>query len=86
MKIKFSLSTNIFIGLILGISCGLFFGELCGDLNVVGNAFIKLLQMTILPYIVVSIVLGIGSLTYRNARMLAIKGGMLLLLSGRWAC
>lgn len=80
LKIKFSLSTNIFIGLVLGISCGLFFGDMCSGLEIVGQGFIKLLQMTILPYIVVSLVLGIGSLTYRDAKLLALKGGLLLLV------
>ncbi len=79
MKIKtFSLATNIFIGLVLGIACGLFFGDICEDLKIVGQGFIKLLQMTILPYIMVSLVLGIGSLSYKDAKQLALKGSILL--------
>jgi Na+/H+-dicarboxylate symporter len=55
----------------LGIACGIFFGEAVGFLEIVGNAFIKLLQMTILPYILVSLVYGIGGLTYNQAVQLA---------------
>ena len=79
-KVRFSLSTYILIGMFLGIACGLFFGEEVGFLEVAGNAFIKLLQMTILPYIIVSLVYGIGGLTYNQATDLAKKGGLLLLL------
>ena len=79
-KLRFSLSTNILIGMFLGIACGIFFGEKVAFLQVAGNAFIKLLQMTILPYILVSLVNGIGGLTYGQAKELAKKGGLLLLL------
>jgi Na+/H+-dicarboxylate symporter/ABC-type amino acid transport substrate-binding protein len=79
-KPRFSLSTNILIGMFLGIVCGIFFGEAVGFLEIAGNAFIKLLQMTILPYILVSLVYGIGGLTYNQAAQLAKKGGLLLLL------
>ena len=34
-----------------------------------------LLQMTILPYIVVSLILGIGRMTYQEAKLLAAKAG-----------
>ena len=79
-KIRFSLSTNILIGMVLGIVCGVVFGEYCAFLQIIGDGFIKLLQMTILPYILVSLILGIGGLTYDQAKLLAVKAGLLLLL------
>lgn len=79
-KLKFSLSTNILIGMVLGIASGIFFGEHVAFLQIIGDGFIKLLQMTILPYIVVSLILGIGGLTFEQAKLLAVKAGMLLLL------
>ena len=79
-KFRFSLSTYILIGLLLGIFCGLFFGEYCAGLQIIGDAFIKLLQMSILPYIVVSIIAGIGGLKFEQAKALARKAGALLLL------
>ena len=79
-KFRFSLSTNIMIGLLLGVFAGLFFGEYCRHLQIVGDAFIKLLQMSILPYIVVSIIAGIGGLSFDRAKALARKAGLLLLL------
>ncbi|HSQ84176.1 MAG TPA: cation:dicarboxylase symporter family transporter [Desulfobacterales bacterium] len=79
-KIRPSLSTMILIGLGLGIACGIFLGEYCGFLSIIGDAFIQLLQMTILPYIVASLILGIGGLSYKQAKMLALKGGIIMLL------
>ncbi|HSQ83132.1 MAG TPA: cation:dicarboxylase symporter family transporter, partial [Desulfobacterales bacterium] len=79
-KPRLSLSTMILIGLGLGIVCGFFFGEYCGFLSIIGDAFIQLLQMTILPYIVASLILGIGGLSYKQAKMMALKGGIIMLL------
>ncbi len=78
-KIRFSLSTNILIGMVLGIVCGIIFGEYCAFLQIIGDGFIKLLQMTILPYILISLILGIGGLTYEQAKLMAAKAGILLL-------
>ncbi len=75
-------SQLILWGLALGLACGLFFGEYCAPLKVVGDAFVKLLQITVLPYIVVSLILGIGGLTGAQARELALKAGTLML--GFW--
>jgi Na+/H+-dicarboxylate symporter len=79
-RFRFSLSTNILIGLLLGVVTGLFFGDYCARLQIIGDAFIKLLQMSILPYIVVSIIAGIGGLSFDRAKALARKAGVLLLL------
>ncbi len=79
-KFRLSLSGSILLGFMLGILCGLFFGEYCAGLKIFGDAFIKLLQMSILPYIVVSLMVGIGRLSYQEAKVLAIKAGSLLLV------
>ncbi len=77
---KISFSAWIFIGLGLGVVCGLFFGELCAPLDFLGKAFIKLLQMGVLPYMVVSLIHGVGSLSVEDAKLVAIKGGAILVL------
>ena len=51
-KRSLSLSQMILIGLVAGIGCGLFFGDWCANLQVVGDVFIGLLQMVVLPSIV----------------------------------
>jgi len=73
-KKKLSLSARIMIAMGLGVVVGVFFGDYCGFLEIFGDAFIKLLQMTILPYITISMILGIGSLTSEQAKLLAQKG------------
>ena len=76
-----SLSTQILIGLTLGLFVGLFLGEKASLLAIVGRAYIGLIQMSILPYMVVALMLGIGSLSYGKARNLAITGGIVLVAS-----
>ncbi len=77
-----SLSQRILIGLILGILTGLFLGEYAAHLAIIGRAYIGLLQMSILPYMVVSLMGGIGGLGYNKAKKLAITGGIVLV--GSW--
>jgi Na+/H+-dicarboxylate symporter/ABC-type amino acid transport substrate-binding protein len=76
-----SLSTKILIGLVTGVACGLFFGELVGFLRIVGDAFVMLLQMSVLPYVLFSLVAGLGSLDMARARELARTTGMVLLVT-----
>ena len=80
MKKKMSLSTRILIGLVLGILTGLFFGEKVAFLGMAGRAFLLLLQMTVLPYVVVALMRGIGSLDFDMAKLLARKAGSILLI------
>jgi len=78
-----SLATQVLLGLFGGIVSGVFFGELIAPIGVVGDAFILLLQMTVLPYVTVSLVVSLGSLSYAEAGELARKaGGFLLVLWG----
>ncbi len=79
-KARLSLSTQVLIGLMIGILTGVFFGEAVAFLKIVGDIFIKLLQMSVLPYIVVSLIAGLGRLTYHEAWSLAKKCGMVLLV------
>jgi Na+/H+-dicarboxylate symporter/ABC-type amino acid transport substrate-binding protein len=75
-----SLSTTVLIGLALGILTGIFLGEYAANLQVIGDVFIRLLQMSVLPYVTLSLIAGLGSLSYKEARLLAIKGGFILLV------
>jgi len=75
-----SLSPKILLALVFGILFGLFVGEIAAPLKVVGDAFIQLLQMTVLPYIMFSLITNLGRLSYQQAKTLAVKVGSLLLL------
>jgi len=74
------LSTKILIGLGLGIIAGIFFGETIAFLKTVGDVFILSLQMTVLPYIMISLISGLGSLSFENAKLLAKKCGWVILI------
>jgi Na+/H+-dicarboxylate symporter len=67
------------IGLALGLATGLFFGELAAPLKYLGDAFIGLLQMTVLPYIVLALMGGIGKLTGAQSRLLLGRVALIIL-------
>ena len=75
-----SLSAKVLLGFALGIFSGIFFGEAMAFLKIVGDGFIHLLQMTVLPYVILSLITGLGRLNYSEAVSLAKKGGLFLLL------
>lgn len=79
-RFRLGLSTNIFLGLFLGIICGIFFGEYCAFLSPLGDVFLGFMKMSILPYIMVSLIVGIGSLSREQAKLLAAKGGLWVVL------
>ena len=76
-----SVSSQVVLALLLGVVVGLFFGEHIAFLQHVGKAFILLLQMTVLPYIVLSLMTGLGNLTYEQVKTLAFRVGTLLVIS-----
>jgi Na+/H+-dicarboxylate symporter/ABC-type amino acid transport substrate-binding protein len=78
-----SKSKKILIGLSLGILVGLMFGEACAPLKVVGTIFIKLMQMTVTPYIIISLILGIGRLSPATARL--VVGRAVAFMAGTWS-
>ena len=80
-KRRMSLSTQVLVGLVLGLLAGVVFGEHMAPLQDVGKAFILLLQMPVLPYITLSLITGLGQLNYQQVKMLAMKAGSLLVLS-----
>ena len=65
--------------LFLGIVMGLLFGESAGQLQLLGDIYIGLLQMTVLPYIVFSLIANIGRLSYFEASLLTRQGLLVLL-------
>ena len=71
-------SRKILVGLALGILVGLFFGEQALALKWAADGFVKLLQMTVLPYVTVSIIESLGSLGAADARRLGVRAGAVL--------
>ncbi len=81
-KFKFrpTLSNLVILGMILGVVAGLMFGERCKMFNVVGDIYVILLLMCVLPYIVITLIYSIGKLGMDEAKVITIKGGFITLL------
>ncbi|MDJ0900223.1 MAG: cation:dicarboxylase symporter family transporter [Xenococcus sp. MO_188.B8] len=75
-----SLASMTVIGLIAGITCGLFFGESAARLKILGDIYVRLLQMTVLPYIIFSLIGNLGKLNVEQAKLLAKRAGIVLLM------
>ena len=73
-------SLRIVLGLALGVLVGLFFGEGAGVLGIVAGGYVQLLRMTVLPYVTVSLIAGVGSLTATQARLMFTRVGAILLV------
>ena len=71
---------KILLGVLAGIGVGLFLGELVTDLylDVAGDVFVGLLQMTVLPYVFVSLILKIGRLDVKEAKTLSGRAGLVM--------
>jgi Na+/H+-dicarboxylate symporter len=80
---RFSSFSVIVAAALAGVASGLFFGEYCRSLSILGNAYIGLLQMTVLPYIVFSLIGNIGRLSIGESKRLAVVS--LCVLALLWA-
>lgn len=78
-----SMGQQVVIALLLGVMAGVFFGEMTKGIKVIGDIYIGLLQMMVLPYIIISLIGGIGKLTLEQAKQLAKYAVVVLLMM--WA-
>lgn len=78
-----SLFQRVLLALSLGLTLGLLIGEFAAPLRIVGDVYVGLLQMTVLPFIVCSVISNIGRLTVVEAKRLARVG--LAVLAALWA-
>jgi Na+/H+-dicarboxylate symporter/ABC-type amino acid transport substrate-binding protein len=76
---RIGLSGRIVIAIVAGTAVGLFFGERTSVLAAVSDAYVKLLQMTVLPYITLSLVGGLGAMDRAQASRLGSRVGLVLL-------
>ena len=67
---RFRIGYQILFAVILGILAGLFFGPYCSSLAWIGDTYVALLQMAIIPFIPLSLIHGIGSLSFQMAKNL----------------
>ncbi len=73
-------TVNILLSLFLGIACGLLLGDYAAKLQILGDIYIGLLQMTVVPYIMFALIANIGRLKLVEARFLTRQGVFVLLV------
>ena len=76
---RLGLTRQILLGLALGAGLGVFFGESARVLEPVAEVYIRLMQMTVLPYLILTLIVGLGRMDAAQARTLAWRGGLALL-------
>ncbi len=80
-RVRPSLTTLIVVGLLAGIAWGVFFGEYGSWVKWIGDVYVGLLQMAILPFVVFSLIANVGRLSLtQGARLLKVSFLTLLLL------
>ena len=84
---RFDMTAKILAATVVGLLVGLFFGDYCSWLKWIGDGFIGLLQMAVLPYITLSLIVNIGRLNITQCWRLAkvapvVMGGLWLLALG----
>jgi Na+/H+-dicarboxylate symporter/ABC-type amino acid transport substrate-binding protein len=72
-------SGRVAAGLVLGVAVGLFFGESIAFLSLAADAYVQLLRVTVIPYVTVALIVGIGSLTRPLAVLMVTRVGAVLL-------
>src|SRR5580693_3647381 len=68
---------------LLGVFAGLFLGDLCHVFAPWENAYIMILKITTIPYLICAVIHGIGRLATSTAKQILQKG--LLFIGGVWA-
>ncbi len=74
-----SLSRRISLGLVLGVIVGLFFGESTTVLQPVAGTYLRLSQMAVIPYLMLSLIIAVGSMSADTASKIG-KWGVVLML------
>ena len=78
---RISMTGWIVIGLLAGLFCGLFFGEYTIYVKWIGDAYVGLLQMAVLPYVAVSLIANVGSLSPKDGvRLLKVSAAVMVFL------
>lgn len=78
---RLSLTLQMAIATVLGIFTGLFLGDLCQIFEPWADAYVMILKITILPYLVGAIIHGLGTLSSSQAKQILKKGVLFILLA-----
>ena len=75
---KISLALQMAIATVLGVLVGLFLGDLCKVFSPYATAYIMILKVTAVPYLICAIIHGIGQLSISQAKLILKKGVMFI--------
>lgn len=78
---KISLTFQMAIATVFGILTGLFFGDLCDVFAPYSSAYIMLLKITAVPYLIGAIIHGVGQLSIIQAKQILKKGAIFISLA-----
>ena len=70
---RIPIATQVLLALAIGALAGLFLGQIVAPLKIVGDTFIRLLQITVLPYISIALITGLGRLEFNDVKRLAAR-------------
>ena len=73
------LNKRLYYATAMGLLLGIIFGNKCSVLEPLNTIAIKIFQITIIPYMVFSLLQSIGSMTGDNAKLIGKKGGIILI-------
>jgi proton glutamate symport protein len=77
-KHSYNLPIWVAVGSLSGITAGVFFGEHCRVFSSIGSAYVMFLQAVVYPYIICSLLHGLGRLSPSSAKRLLKKGWIFL--------
>jgi len=79
--LKTSLALQMALATVLGIFFGLFLGELCSLFSPWANAYIMILKITTIPYLICAIIHGVGQLSSSTAKQILKKGALFIAIA-----
>lgn len=73
MRIKLGLTTQIIIGAVLGIILGAVLGSKIADIKIIGDIFLRLIQMAVIPLVFCTVIAAIGKLPIKQLGRLGMR-------------
>jgi len=80
-QFRLSFPLQMALGTLLGIAVGMFLGERCAVLSPFASAYVKILKVTAIPYLVVAIIHGVALLNRAQGIQILKKGSLFIALA-----
>ena len=80
-KRKISVTTWIVLSMVAGVAAGVIGGEVMANIQFVGDIFLRLVQMGIIPFVMCTIITSVGGLSPQALSGFGLKGIVIFLIS-----